>query len=155
MRNVKRIYRTRGQAALIAVGGLIITTVGIATVMSDTQATLLSRIGAVVINLILSYFLLFRVARSRLLVLPEGVQIVNPLRSVFLPWDRIDRFSLRPWGLIWTPIGHANLKDGSSVHILGIAAPNPAHWPKHRSAHKAVAELNGILEAARSGVPPV
>jgi hypothetical protein len=151
---MKRVYRTYGQAAAIALVGLIFPGIAVATVVSDPRTSSGSRWGVLLFNLLLAWFVVWRVARARVCVLSRGVRIFNPLRSVFLPWDKIESFSLHPWGLIWSPIGHAELKGGEAVHIFGIAAPSAGRWPKKQSAEKAIAELNEILETAHSGHPP-
>jgi hypothetical protein len=104
---------------------------------------------------LIAWFGLFRAARVRLIASTEGVRIVNPLRRTTLSWGQVRRFSLRPWKWSFTPIGVADLKDGSSVPILGIAAPNPFFRPRNRVAADMVDELNRMLAAADEGLDPM
>jgi len=48
-------------------------------------------------------------------------------------------------------MGHVELKDGTSMHIFGIEAPNALTRPRNQSAQRLIAELNEILDAVRSG----
>jgi hypothetical protein len=146
----KRVYWTKGQAAIVGIGITLVSVIGLASVLGYPRATIWTRLSGFILFGVVMWFFIVRVAFARLYVLADGVRIVNPLRTVFLPWGRIDHFSLRPWGLIWTPIGHADLKDGTSVHIIGIAGPNPAHWPRQKSAEVSITERNELLSSRRA-----
>jgi hypothetical protein len=60
----------------------------------------------------------------------------------------ISRFSLRPWGP-FPLVGYAELRDGRSVHMLGVAAPNPITRPNNQTAQRMIAQLNEPLDHLR------
>jgi hypothetical protein len=120
---MKRVYWTHGQAAAIALVGVIVPGIAVATVVSDPRTSPGSGWGVLVFNFLLAWFVVWRVARARLCVLSTGARIFNPLRSVFLPWDKIESFSLHPWGLIWSPIGHAEPALGAAIPKMCTASP--------------------------------
>lgn len=141
---------------ILAAVGVIFPLVLLVSLAIDYPATSRqARLGAALAAILMGYFTVFRLARARVCVLRDGVKVVNPLRTVFVPWHRISRFSLRTWGLFYTPIGHVDLKDGSSVHILGIGAPNPGTRPRNQSAQRLIEELNDMLTKVRSGDFPL
>jgi len=108
------------------------------------------RVAGIAVGFGAGAFCLLRAARAGVYVLPEGIRIVNPFRTKFVPWRQIARFSLRRWGP-FPLIGHVDLTDHSSQHIFGIEAPNTPTRPRNRSAQKLIAELNQVLDLARSG----
>jgi hypothetical protein len=95
------------------------------------------------------HFTALRMARARLCVLPDGVLVVNYLRSRFISWHEISKFSLRGWGFWWTPVGHVELKNGSSVPVLGIGRSSPTLRTKRARADDMIQELNDLLDEHR------
>lgn len=152
---VVRTFRSRFLSIGVAVSGVILFIVGIATVLSrPSKASSVDLVGGAVAYVLLLAFMLLRMARARLCVLPEGVRVVNYLRNRFIPWDEIVGFSLRGWGIWWTPVGHVDLKDGSSVPVLGIGRSSQVFWRKIAPADDMIDELNRILNAVRTGDYP-
>jgi hypothetical protein len=143
----KRVYRSSEQAILIALTGLI----GTGAIAVETLA--LSRpwgghIGYLLFAAALGYFYLFRAARSGVYIEADGIRILNPFRSVRVPWKEIRYFSLKRYGLF--PLtGHAELKDGTSIHVFGIQGPNRLLRPNSRGAQRIIEALNARLDEVR------
>jgi Bacterial PH domain len=98
----------------------------------------------------MAWFGIFRLTTIRVCVDSEGVEVFNPFRRVFVPWGRISAFSLRHRRVIFGPLGHIDLKDGSSVVMFAIAGQNPALRPSERSAQRMIEELNQLLVQAQT-----
>jgi hypothetical protein len=148
-----RIFRIRSHSVAIAALGVLLPGIGIATILSEPLSPPTSaadRAIAIIGMLLVGAFAIFRMARARLRVLLDGVMIHNYLRNRFIPWNEIGGFSLRPWGIWFTPVGHADLTNGSSVPILGIGRSSPQVWRKRAPADDVIDELNRILVARRT-----
>ena len=134
----------------ISVWAVLILVAGFATVTENrSESSTSTQVLSSAAYLAVFGFMILRMARARLCLLPGGVVVVNYLRSRFIPWPEINGFSLRPWGLWWTPIGHVELQTGSSVPVLGIGRSSPALWPKRAPADAMIRELNELLDARR------
>lgn len=147
-------FRTREQAILIGITGVIlIIAVPVQSLSADAEGNRLSpgeAIFFVGLGVPLGLFMVLRVARSGVVAFERGCRVVNPLRTRFIPWTEIAGFSLRPWG-VFPLVGQVDLKDGSSVHVFGIEAPNPLTRPNNRSAHRLKDELNSLRSKLTSG----
>ena len=86
-------------------------------------------------------FLLVRFLPSGAYPRVEGLLIRNIFSSRTIPWDDIERFTLRRSGWFYWPIGWAELRDGSAVHIYGISKNNLPH----DSAQREIDALNRLL----------
>lgn len=146
---MRRVYHSRGQAWGIAItgvvgGALIVTT----PLGGDHQASWGLWVGLSVGGVACAAICL-RVAMNGVYPSDTGLKIVNPLRSVFVPWDQINRFTVKTWG-IFPLMGHALLKDGSAIRIFGIQPPNVVFRPNNRSAERVIGELNYLLLRKRN-----
>lgn len=152
---MKRTYRSREQAIIITSAAVVIPVVmGASVLFLYTTESWTFRVSELVVAAGIAWFGIFKAGRVRVCVDIEGIYVFNPLRRVFIPWERISGFSLRTRKFIFTPIGHANLKDGSSVPLYGIAAPNPGIRPNSRTAQQMIDELNQLLREQRAGNLP-
>jgi len=149
---MRKVFRSKEQSIGIALFGGIgsVLIVADAITIDSPNVSLPERVAWITVGFGAGAFCLLRAARAGVYVLPEGVRIVNPFRTKFVPWRQIAQFSLRRWGP-FPLIGLVDLTDHSSEHIFGIAAPNPLTRPRNRSAQKLIAELNEVLDLARSG----
>ena len=149
---MRKVFRSREQSVVIALFGGIISAVIVAEALTTDVSNVSQpeRMVWIICGLGLGAFVLLRAARAGVYVLPEGIRIVNPFRTRFVPWRQIAQFSLRDWGP-FPLMGHVDLIDHSSEHIFGIEAPNPLTRRRNRSAQKLIAELNEVLDLARSG----
>ena len=96
----------------------------------------------------LSAFCLLRLARAGVYADAEGVRIVNPFRTVRLPWERIVRFSLRPSGG-FAAVAFAELVDAEPIQIWAIQA-RVNTVPSRRVPEELVEQLNERLAAERA-----
>lgn len=152
---MKRTYKSVWQANL-----LVVASIGIPLVMAAsalflyTTASWTFRVNELVVAVGMAWFGMFEAARVRVCVDSEGVEVFNPIRRIFIPWERIGGFSLRTRGLIFGPLGHVDLKDGSTVVMFAIAGQNPALRPSNRGAQRMIDELNQLLRDAQAGKLP-
>lgn len=149
---MRKVFSSKEQSVGIAVFGGLGSAVMVAEAIAidSPNVSLPERVAWIAVGFGAGAFFLLRAARAGVYVLPEGIRIVNPFRTKFVPWRQIARFSLRRWGP-FPLMGHVDLADHSSEHIFGIEAPNPLTRPRNRSALKLIAELNEVLDLARSG----
>ncbi len=96
----------------------------------------------------LAAFTFLRLARAGAFVDDRGVRIVNPLRTVRLPWEELAGFSLRAHGG-FPALGFAERRDGSRVGIWGIQARSSSPAAR-RAPEAAIAALEARLEQERA-----
>jgi hypothetical protein len=142
--SVKTVYRSREQALGIALTWLVVPAVSIVSFLMPGPLSVPARAVGIGIMVALTCWCLLRVARSGVFLEDGGVGVLNPLRTVRIPWSQIRCFSLKRYKLF--PLtGHVELKDGTSVHIFGIQAPHPLLRPRNQSAQRIVEALNERL----------
>ncbi|MGH2789243.1 MAG: PH domain-containing protein [Actinomycetota bacterium] len=73
-----------------------------------------------------------------------GLRLVNPFRSVTVPWGDIERFSIASYGR-WPVVAIVELKNGTRVPIVAIRA---ASW--RMGARRMVEQIVQELERIRS-----
>lgn len=148
------IYRNRGYAQLIAVVALVFAVAAlVSAIVRDTgdggqPLSALDRWAPAVIVGLLSAFCLLRLARAGVYADARGIRVLNPLRTVRVPWDRVQRFSLRPHKG-FPAVGFAELVDGSRVQIWGIQSRS-ASAAARRVPEQLIEQLNEALAQARA-----
>lgn len=148
---MKRTYRSLWQRNGLIVASIVIPLVMVAEALFEyTTESWTSRITVIVLAAGMAWFGLFEAARLRVCVDSEGVEVFNPFRRVFVSWDRISGFSLRTRRVIFGPLGHIDLKDGSAVVMFAIVGQNPALRSSERSAQRMIEELNQLLRQAQT-----
>lgn len=142
-----RAYRNRNYALLVGWVAFIFAAAGIigALVREGSAA---ERWAPVLPILALSAFCLLRLARAGVYADAEGIRILNPLRTVRVPWERLIRFSLRPSGG-FAAVGFAELVDADPIQIWGIQA-RVNTVPSRRIPEEIVGQLNARLAAERA-----
>jgi HEAT repeats len=78
----------------------------------------------------------------------------QPPRESIRPVDGHAGSSLRPWNIFWTPVGHIDRVDGSSVPIHGIGRSHTTFLKRRTSADEMIHELNELLHPRRVGEGP-
>lgn len=117
-------YRNRQYSALIATVAVLFTAASlVAALVREGSAG--DRFTPLIPVVLLSAFCLLRLARAGVYADSEKVRILNPLKTVELPWERVVRFSLRP-SKGFPAVGWAELVDGEPVQIWGIQARSSA-----------------------------
>jgi len=144
---MRRAYRTRSQAVIVGLTGLF------SAVVIPWQALTEDELGRRIsfplnvafaaIAISFGAFCLLRVTRCGVYPKDGGLRVMNPFSSEWVSWTDVVGFSLRPWGP-YPAIGHVDLRDGRSIHIWGIEAPNPLFRPKNRSAQLLLQELEQL-----------
>lgn len=101
-----KVYRSRFLAVGIAVWAVVLLVAGLATVEANRSGnSTTTQVLGVIAYIALVGFMLLRMARARLCVRPDGVLVVNYIRSRFISWHEITEFSLRGWGYGGPPSG--------------------------------------------------
>jgi hypothetical protein len=140
-----RIVRSRGQSIGLTLTGVFVALgFPLEALKPAGQLNLWIRGSFAVLGVSLGWFFIFRLARSGVFAYRDGVRILNPLGSRFVPWEETQKFKLGTWGL-FPRMGYAELTNGSEHHIWGIQAPNPLFRPRNRSADRLIAELNELM----------
>lgn len=87
-------------------------------------------------------------ARVALVTDTEGVRIRNTVRTLTIPWDRIERFRIGRYKLL-SAVCIIDLVDGESVHAFAIQSPR-IRTPAESKGQEQVDRLNEILTAHRA-----
>lgn len=100
----------------------------------------------------LSAFCLLRLARAGVYANDEGIRVLNPLRTVRVPWDHVLRFTLRPHKG-FPALGFAELIDGREVELWGVQSRSSTATAK-KVPEDLVAQLNERLARERERRQP-
>jgi hypothetical protein len=144
--NYQRAFRSREQSTVLLIVGSLLAVVGAAQALLADGLSPLQRGVFVTMAVLLGAYGVFRLARCGVYVIDNGVRVVNPVRTRFVPWETISRFSIRRVGF-HPGMGVVDRKDATIVPIWGIQIPNPMTRPKNRSAQRLIEELNRVLAA--------
>ena len=98
----------------------------------------------------LSLFVYLRLARAGVCADDAGIRVVNPFRTVRVPWSQVERFTVRRHKG-FPALGFARLADGTELELWGIQARSPSE-PSKRVAEALAAELNERLAAERQRI---
>ena len=141
------VYRNSSYAVLIAVVAVLFFLGSILNaVVNDGGWPSVGIVGA------LSLFCLLRLSRAGVYAREDGIRILNPLRTLRVPWDHILRFTLK--GSRGFPaVAFAELIDGREIQIWGIQARSPSPVAR-RIPEQVVAELNERLARERERLTP-
>jgi hypothetical protein len=91
-----------------------------------------------------------RLRHAGVTVADARVHIVNVTRTVDVPLDDVDRFTVGP-GRFFPRIGKLRLRDGKAIHIWAIQSTVNQHVrPGDRGAHDVVDALNAALGVDRA-----
>jgi hypothetical protein len=112
---------------------VVVGMIGLAVAMPAPWA-LGDRIGLVAIGLIVAG-VLYMLARSRVTADPEGVTVVNGLRTHEYEWAEVLGVSMAE-GAPWPTL---DLSDGSTVAVMGIQSSDGER------ANRALAELTALI----------
>ena len=96
----------------------------------------------------LSLFCLLRLARAGVYAGDDGIRVLNPLRTVRVPWDHVLRFTLKPHKG-FPALGFVELIDGREIQIWGIQSRSSSVVAK-RIPEAVVGELNERLARERA-----
>ena len=70
--------------------------------------------GFAALGVCFGLFLLLRLARSGVFVHRDGLRVLNPISSRFIPWGDVRTFRLDVWG-VFPRMGFVELTDGSHI----------------------------------------
>jgi hypothetical protein len=84
--------------------------------------------------LLLAGFVVGRLARAGAFITPEGITVVNPLKTVRIPREEVAGFAFKG------TTGSIELRDGSRVAVWGIQARNGSPGAR-RAPEAAIAAL--------------
>jgi hypothetical protein len=143
-----KLYRSRQQARAVRFACVVgpVLMAGYAALPIGSAVT---RIAALVAAVGLPVAFWFRLRHAGVTVADGRAHIVNVTRTVDVPLDAVDRFTVGP-GRFFPRIGKLRLRDGSAIHIWAIQSSANQHIrPKDRGAHEVVDELNAVLGVDR------
>ena len=143
-------YRTRTPSLLVAGVSLVFALSSIlqAAAGAPDGTGFVKRWSPALVVCLLSAFCIARLARAGVFTSEEGIRILNPLRTVTVPWKRVRRFTLnRHRG--FPGMGFVELLDGEPIEIWGIQARsrNPS---AQAHAQSVVDALNEHLDTVRN-----
>ena len=145
------VHRNRQYALVIAtVASLFLIASIIAAAVREGDLTTSQRVWPVVPVLVLSAFCLLRLARAGVYAGPEGIRVLNPLRTVKVPWEHVLRFTLEPHKG-FPAVGFAELIDGRRIQIWGIQSRSSNAAAK-RIPQQEIDALNERLREVRAGI---
>ena len=140
------VYRNSSYALLIAVVATLFLVASVVNVLvNDGSWTAVGVVAA------LSLFCLLRLARAGVYADDRGIRVLNPLRTVKVPWDHILRFTLKPHQG-FPAVAFAELIDGREIQIWGIQSRSATVAAK-KIPQEEVDRLNERLAAQRERQP--
>ena len=140
-------YRNRSFAGLLAMVGVVFFIGGIFISLTRPDVPLAGRIAPVVVIGLMSTFVIGRLARSGVFVRHDGIRILNPFRTVEIPWEHMTRFTARPHKG-FPMMGFAQRIDGTEVELWGVQSRGTSSGSK-RIVEELVDQLNQELARAR------
>ena len=141
------VYRNQSYALLIAVvASLFFVASAVNAAANDGSWEAVAVVG------VLSLFCLLRLARAGVYVKGDGIRVLNPLRTVRVPWEHVLRFTLKP-NRGFPAVGFVELIDGREIQIWGIQARSGSAAAK-RIPEEVVARLNERLARERERPTP-
>ena len=141
------VYRNKAYAQLIAVvASLFFLASAVNAAVKGGDWVPVAVVGA------LSLFCLLRLARAGVYADDEGIRVLNPLRTVRVPWDHVLRFTLKPHKG-FPALGFAELIDGRQVEMWGVQSRSSTVAAK-KIPEDLVAQLNERLARERERRQP-
>ncbi|HEX9899175.1 MAG TPA: PH domain-containing protein, partial [Candidatus Methylomirabilis sp.] len=108
---MRRVFRSTHQLILVTIMGILIPSMLVVeAITGPPSVSWRVRTFSVLLGVAIGWFLVFRVARTGLRVTEDGIEVLNILRRVSIPWQRIARFSIRSQWLLWES-GRVELTD--------------------------------------------
>jgi hypothetical protein len=142
-----RLYRSGNQAKAVrfaSVFGGPVLSAGYAALPIGSAG---ARVAALVVAAALPVVYTLRLRHAGVALVDGTVRVVNPTRTVDVPVEDVDRFTVGP-GRFFPRIGKLVLRDGSAIHVWAIQSTVNQHVrPGDRGAHDVVDELNDALHA--------
>ncbi len=162
MRRRSRLYQSQEQAIVVGSLGVALGIAAPALAFSPPEVgepglQLVAAWAVTTIGFLSGLWLILRAARCGVRVSEEGLKVVNPFRTDFIPWHQVAGFSIGPWGP-YPGIGWVELVDGRRLHVWGIEIPNPLIRPHNAGAQRVIdqleqerqAHLRRVSESSRS-----
>ncbi len=138
------VYRNASYALLIAVVATLFFLASLVNALASDGTW-----PSVVMVGLLSLFCLTRLARAGIYAGDDGIKVVNPLRTVSVPWGHILRFTLKPHKG-FPAVAFAELIDGREIQIWGIQSRSNTPAAK-KVPQQEVDRLNERLATVRRG----
>ena len=140
-------YQNTSYAVLIAVvASLFFIASAVHAATRDGSWEAVGVIGA------LALFCLLRMARAGVYAGEHDIRVLNPLRTVRVPWDHVLRFTFKPHRG-FPGVGFVELIDGREIQIWGIQARSQTVAAR-RIPEEVVAKLNERLALERERRKP-
>ena len=141
------VYRNQSYSLLIAVvASLFFVASAVNALANDGSWPPVAIVGA------LSLFCLLRLARAGVYADEKGIRVLNPLRTVKVPWDHVLRFTFKPHKG-FPAVGFVELIDGREIQIWGVQSRSSTVAAK-RIPEEVVGRLNERLARERERRTP-
>jgi hypothetical protein len=149
--HIPQVFRNRGFSQLLTLVAVVFAAGSIVLAVTRDEASGGGRWGPAAVVIAISLFTYFRLARAGVYASDQGIRVVNPFRTEFVPWHHLTRFVARPHKG-FPALGFAQRLDGTEVELWGIQARSPSTASK-RVVEELVGELNDQLFEARKREP--
>jgi hypothetical protein len=136
------VYRNDSYALVIAVIAVLFFCASLVNVAVNGGGWIpVAVVGA------LSLFCLLRLARAGVYAKEDGIRVLNPVRTVRVPWDHVLRFTIKPHKG-FPALGFVELIDGREIQIWGVQARSSTAAGK-RIPEEVIGQLNERLARER------
>jgi hypothetical protein len=142
------VYRNQGFSQLLTLVAAVFAAGSVVLAISRSEATTAGRWAPAAVVIAISAFCYLRLARAGVHVEEDGIRVVNPFRTVRVPWEHLVRFVSRPHKG-FPALGFAQRIDGTEVELWGIQARGTG-VPAKRVVGDLVESLNEELASART-----
>jgi len=135
-------------AGIVGVGASVVAAV--ALVAAATVEPIVDGVRAVAMAG--TAVLMVRLAMGRVEVLEDGVRVVNPWKTSFVPWSRFKGFTRKRWLLVYPRVPFVSRTGGRPIPIVVLIAGGWFVGGDHTAVDDAVAQLAlraGALRARR------
>jgi Bacterial PH domain len=142
--------RSREQSIVLAVGGAVFALLSIGEGLTEADMT-----DRLVWCAAAAFFVAISVRLAMMGARPEhdGIRVRNLVWTRLIPWGEVRQFRVGDRGVL-RRVAIADLVDGRTKTIAGIAGPPFSTRPRSRTAEDLVDHLNGLLNATRDGMGP-
>jgi hypothetical protein len=131
------VYRTDEQALpMLVLAGLFAVLAAFSVYLYATDKTHPGFLGLAAANALVAAGFL-RVGVCDAFYDDRGLRVRNPLRTISVPWDQIESFSLSRKGFTWGTAA-VRRRDGKEIRIWAIQKPNASTRPNNTNAEELI-----------------
>lgn len=147
------VHRAGGATVVARIGGALLVAYASYVIFAALQAGKPWIAAVLVVILAPLLISVMRAALAGAWSTQQGICVRNIRRTVFVPWDEIDRFAVGSHGML-PKVAILERNSGERIAMWGIQGRNPAAAPNDRAAERVVERLNDDLRAHRAAAAP-